>query len=465
MLHENGIPIGSSIKGVEQAIKTQKEIENNDPSEQIAKAVFEKFRQQILPGLVANIISGRNPFRMPNTGGGMSGMRQMQQMPEEIRQKLIAQQRSQAEESTVELNNENEIRRSPRRNDEDEHDLEDLETRLRSSPRLAILLKNPSIHSLLSNRRLHDEPLGRSLSDRFVKNTNLLEDFGTRSALALGINEMMAEDEEESSENQIRRSPLKLHPEFVASLSGNPEIAEALARLNYKVDEVDGLLIPKRRLINPHPQPGFLVPRKIPTKPRKMIPILVGVPDIDNAISTEWGTIRRAPSEMDVKPMKEYKSRVIANLKNNPNRKRNSLSRAKGSLSSHSRQIHPRMLGANTLNLSNIDKQVVQTMEERPIPPLFWIPKGKHTRIRWTGAQEKEIPGLGTRLIFPSLDPTAPALNTAMSTQGRARDEWDTMFKIPNNWNPGDEVGFNVKQKSERFIGGTGNFDMPASHL
>ncbi|CAJ0956629.1 unnamed protein product, partial [Mesorhabditis belari] len=398
----------------------------------------------------------------------------------QLDRRLRAQQRSQAEESTVELNNENEIRRSPRRNDEDEHDLEDLETRLRSSPRLAILLKNPSIHSLLSNRRLHDEPLGRSLSDRFVKNTNLLEDFGTRSALALGINEMMAEDEEESSENQIRRSPLKLHPEFVASLSGNPEIAEALARLNYKVDEVDGLLIPKRRLINPHPQPGFLVPRKIPTKPRKMIPILVGVPDIDNAISTEWGTIRRAPSEMDVKPMKEYKSRVIANLKNNPNvaplfmnddlerklRGREILSpEQKGLFSSHSRQIHPRMLGANTLSLSDIDKQVVQTMEERPVPPLFWIPKGKHTRIRWTGAQEKEIPGLGTRLIFPSLDPTAPALNTAMSTQGRARDEWDTMFKIPNNWNPGDEVGFNVKQKSERFIGGTGNFDMPASHL
>ncbi|VDK56121.1 unnamed protein product [Gongylonema pulchrum] len=34
MLHENGIPIGNSLKGLEQAIKTQREIENTDPAQQ-----------------------------------------------------------------------------------------------------------------------------------------------------------------------------------------------------------------------------------------------------------------------------------------------------------------------------------------------------------------------------------------------------------------------------------------------
>lgn len=35
MLHENGIPIASSIKGIQQAIKTQREIEESDPAEQV----------------------------------------------------------------------------------------------------------------------------------------------------------------------------------------------------------------------------------------------------------------------------------------------------------------------------------------------------------------------------------------------------------------------------------------------
>lgn len=35
MLNENGIPIASSLKGIEQAIKTQKELETQDPSEQV----------------------------------------------------------------------------------------------------------------------------------------------------------------------------------------------------------------------------------------------------------------------------------------------------------------------------------------------------------------------------------------------------------------------------------------------
>ncbi len=35
MLHENGIPIGNSIKGIEQAMKSQKQMEQTDPSEQV----------------------------------------------------------------------------------------------------------------------------------------------------------------------------------------------------------------------------------------------------------------------------------------------------------------------------------------------------------------------------------------------------------------------------------------------
>ena len=65
MLNENGIPIASSLKGIQQAIKTQREIEESDPTEQVAKAVFEKFQKQILPGLVANMIAGKNPFQIP----------------------------------------------------------------------------------------------------------------------------------------------------------------------------------------------------------------------------------------------------------------------------------------------------------------------------------------------------------------------------------------------------------------
>lgn len=39
MLNENGIPLGSSLKGIQQAIKTQKEIENSDPGEQVILTV------------------------------------------------------------------------------------------------------------------------------------------------------------------------------------------------------------------------------------------------------------------------------------------------------------------------------------------------------------------------------------------------------------------------------------------
>ncbi|VDN00819.1 unnamed protein product [Thelazia callipaeda] len=81
MLHENGIPIGNSLKGLEQAIKTQREIENTDPAEQIAKAILEKVQKQILPGIVANVIAGRNPFLIGSEHKGMMNPSAEDRMP------------------------------------------------------------------------------------------------------------------------------------------------------------------------------------------------------------------------------------------------------------------------------------------------------------------------------------------------------------------------------------------------
>jgi len=36
MLNQNGIPIGSSLRGIEQAIDTQRKLETEDPSEQVS---------------------------------------------------------------------------------------------------------------------------------------------------------------------------------------------------------------------------------------------------------------------------------------------------------------------------------------------------------------------------------------------------------------------------------------------
>ena len=88
--------------------------------------------------------------------------------------------------------------------------------------------------------------------------------------------------------------------------------------------------------------------------------------------------------------------------------------------------VYPRMNGVKTADgkempPNEMDSKVKQVIEEREIPPLFFIPKGRHTRLRWTGATEKEIPGLGTRLVLPSFDPTMPAINSVMSTQGKRR--------------------------------------------
>uniref|UniRef100_A0A0N5AS94 Uncharacterized protein n=1 Tax=Syphacia muris TaxID=451379 RepID=A0A0N5AS94_9BILA len=246
MLHENGIPIASSIKGIQQAIKTQREIEESDPAEQILKAILEKFQKQILPGIVANAIAGRNPFQMPSR-------QQIQQMA------------NSEKVANAEVPN--------------------------STP-----FYTPKV-----NR---------------IKTAFLLCDV------------------EEQSFTDV-------------------------SKLTRHLEQPEKYLKPKKIFNNPNPQPGIVI-------------------------------------------------------------------------------------------------------EERPIPPLVFKPKGRHTRIRFVGATEREIPGIGGRLILPSSDPTKPAVNTALQTHGKHRDEYDTMFKIPNSLNNGGTIGMHSKTKSEVFYGGDGSADMPA---
>ncbi|KAE9420478.1 hypothetical protein Angca_002070, partial [Angiostrongylus cantonensis] len=476
MLNENGIPIANSLRGIEQAIKTQKEMETQDPSEMIAKAVLEKFQTQILPGLVANIIAGRNPFKISQQ------MRQAQAEPAEIRRMALqSYDRIPEPESGDDL-----VTQRPSAPEEfddgqmSEDSRRSLMNRLRKSPRLRPLLENPEVMSMLSSKTLRDEPLhGRALAfdeDDAVTERRRVPQLDPKSALVLGLNEMFGnndEDDDDENEitNSIRRSPLSISSPFVASLKSHPEVKAALEKIKYRVNDVEKYLMPKPLIKNPNPQPGFFVPRKLPTRPRKMLPLVVGINE------NEESEIRRI--EVD-RPLvsSNQKSRVLTNLKNNPNiaplfmdgnleeilTGREILTpEQKGKKPVKQIKAYPRLFGMKTYH--PIDSKVSQIIEERPVPPMMWTPKGRHTRLRWVGAIEKEIPGIGTRFVLPSLDPTMPAVSTAYSTQGRARDEWDTTFKMPNTWKAGDNVGFKVKTKSQRFIGGNGGFDMPAAHL
>ncbi|EPB69024.1 hypothetical protein ANCCEY_11898 [Ancylostoma ceylanicum] len=437
MLNENGIPISSSLKGLEQAIKTQKEMETQDPSEQvlstykskkIAKAVLEKFQQQILPGLVANMIAGRNPFKIPQQ------MRTAQAEPAEIRRMALqtAEQRvsdTYDQQSPVARNS----RRYSEDTDEsfvDEDARRGLVHRLRSSPRLRALLENPDVASVLSYRKLRDEPLrGRPLAggeEDIVKQSKL----DTKSALVLGLHDMFEEADDNPKEQEtgeIRRSPFSLSPAFVNSLKSNNEVKEALEKIKYRVDDVEKYLSPKPLILNPKPQPGYFVPRKLPTRPRKMLPLVVGVDP------EEEDEIRRTDNGQPTGFMHK-KSRVLSNLQNNPNiaplfmdgnleeilSGREILTpEQKGKRPVKQIKAYPRLFGSKTY--TPMDGKVSQIIEERAVPPLVWTPKGRHTRLRWVGATEKEIPGIGGRFILPSLDPTMPAVNTAYSTQGRAR--------------------------------------------
>uniref|UniRef100_A0A1I7U6X4 U4/U6 small nuclear ribonucleoprotein Prp3 n=1 Tax=Caenorhabditis tropicalis TaxID=1561998 RepID=A0A1I7U6X4_9PELO len=473
----------------------------------IAKAVLDKFQTQILPGLVANMIAGRNPFKMPQQ------MRKAQAAPSAVLEQAIAQramlgqnaprsemmnrvdqrmqQREQEEEEEEDDVEEDTVGRRRNSNGEPqteaEHQRRDLARRLRNSPRLKSLLQNAEVQSLLSYQRMRDSPLSKrrplAMNDDDENTFRAMEaraKLDQKSQLVLGFHGFGGLDDEDSEEdensidpsaNSFRRAPLRLSSGFVEKLKSNDELKNALERIKYRVDDVEKYLEPKPMDFNPKPQPGYFVPRKIPTRPRKMLPLLIGS---DPKTQEE---VRRNPS---IEWKVEKESRVMKNLKNNPSlaalfmdeKLENTLKgrqlltdEQKGRTRVKTIRALPRLFGAPTAKAEMIDAKVFQDIEERPVPPLFWEPKGRHTRLRWTGANEKEIPGLGSRFILPSLDPTMPALNTAFSTQGRARDEWDTMFKIPNNWNPGDEVGFKMNSKTKRFVGGNGAFDMPALGL
>ncbi|VDN00818.1 unnamed protein product [Thelazia callipaeda] len=175
-------------------------------------------------------------------------------------------------------------------------------------------------------------------------------------------------------------------------------------------------------------------------------------------------------------------SRVLDNLRNNPSLAGifdnkalverlsrpsvlNAAQRAGTATRGNFITTYPRLAAARTRNappLKPIDYKVKQIVEERPIPPPLFIPRGRHTRIRFTGATEKEIPGAGGRFVIPSLDPTLPALNTAIYTQGKQRDEYNSVMKLPNEWRGGDTFGMHTKTRSERLIGGNGVVDTPA---
>ncbi|PIC52643.1 hypothetical protein B9Z55_002661 [Caenorhabditis nigoni] len=449
MLNGNGIPIGSSIRGLEDAIRTQRDMENTDPSEQIAKAVLDKFQTQILPGLVANMIAGRNPFKMPQQ------MRKAQAAPSAVLQQAIAQremlgrnapemrnnqqmmmmnrvdQRMQQREQQVEEDNDDDdVEDVPRRSSPDgepqteaEHERRDLMRRLRNSPRLKGLLQNAEVQSLLSYRRMRDSPLSKrrplAMNDDDENTFRAMEaraKLDQKSQLVLGFHGFDGmgdeDDDDEEDENSIdpsansfRRAPLRLSSGFVEKLKSNDELRSALDRIKYRVDDVEKYLQPKPMDFNPKPQPGYFVPRKIPTRPRKMLPLLIGS---DPATQEE---VRRHPSK-EWKIAKE--SRVLTNLKNNPSlaalfmdeklentlRGRQLLTdEQKGRTRVKTIRALPRLFGAPTAKAEMIDAKVTQDIEERPVPPLFFEPKGKHTRLRWTGANEKEIPGLGEFLL------------------------------------------------------------------
>ncbi|VDK49220.1 unnamed protein product [Anisakis simplex] len=64
MLQQNGIPIATSIQAVKQFNNAKNMLDDSSMSQQIGKAVFEKVRGEILPSIVANIITGKNPLRL-----------------------------------------------------------------------------------------------------------------------------------------------------------------------------------------------------------------------------------------------------------------------------------------------------------------------------------------------------------------------------------------------------------------
>uniref|UniRef100_A0AC35TGQ6 Protein kinase domain-containing protein n=1 Tax=Rhabditophanes sp. KR3021 TaxID=114890 RepID=A0AC35TGQ6_9BILA len=552
MLHENGIPIGSSLKGIEQALRTQKEIENNDPTEQIAKAVFDKFQKQILPGLVANMIAGKNPFQMPNgqmprvqaaapSSGGANlneppvGTELTKHFQETIKKNMERLQTNQFAMNPLiaeRLGVNNNVRKAQPKSDVDD-DYVDESTEVNAEKEL--------------NQRLHDqkqhderEPAPKAehkFTPNDFKETEETENFDDvfkarrrprraaewneaanrmlqndpKTALLFGLNEMNLGEESEEVESK-RKSPLDLTTQMKKEL----EPMMTADEINYQLSDPEQLLAPLKPLTNPNPQPGFVIPRKIPKRPRKMLPLMIGVQNPDALLFPQTDNNNKINGKNSVKlPMREEgniyvaskevmepknpfaerrrfpihekkvyqmpRSRVLDNLKNNPGLialfedtdlaekldKPSVLSpQQRGLMNARGNSIttYPRMYAAKIFGEepTSFDKKTKQVVEEREIPPVLFMGKGQHTRLQWSTATEQEIPGIGTRMIVPSLDPTRPAINSVMSTQGKERNEYETMWKIPNNWEAGDIFGIKLNSKSEKMIGANNLVDFPA---
>uniref|UniRef100_A0A914EQE8 Uncharacterized protein n=1 Tax=Acrobeloides nanus TaxID=290746 RepID=A0A914EQE8_9BILA len=532
MLHENGIPIGSSIRGLQQALRTQREMEKSDPTEQIAKAVFEKFQKQILPGLVANLIAGRNPLQLP-------------QRPDV--QKLVSEGdparflRAQHEQALQQLNNKDlasigkvqdkqydirpmigqagvpEIRRKPLSENKEEQSGETEEEEADDETSEYTNSDEENVSPEQENRIKHIKRYKRSTTSgeptqEGDSNRPLAPRHRTRRPRrhVEGIDHSDEEDEPAR-----RRAPSTIPTDLASKIRASPRLKVLFdnEELAYKLSDPEHLLEPKSVIQDPKPQPGFVPLRPIPKRPRKMLPLLIGI-DEDQSTSEEADNEEEDKNENDVNnpfsgeeihdddkdniprrhpgkifetkntvsdaPLTHHHSRVLENLRNNPalapifedEELMEKMSRPSvlsdgqrmSGYGSRKSLIYPRAYAAKIKNQepSNMDSKVKQVIEERPIPPLFSTPKGKHTRLRWTGATERELPGLGGRFVVPSLDPTMPAINSVVATQGKQRDEYDSTFKIPNYWEAGDTLGVQMKTKSERLIGGNGAVDFPA---
>uniref|UniRef100_A0A0K0DS94 Protein kinase domain-containing protein n=1 Tax=Strongyloides stercoralis TaxID=6248 RepID=A0A0K0DS94_STRER len=510
MLHENGIPIGSSLKGIEQALKTQREIENNDPTEQIAKAVFEKFQKQILPGLVANMIAGKNPFQMPG-GGPMTRM--MAQAPTVVNPNdpplgselgkylkdnfeksvrrlqtnqfamnpVIAERlgdnvrRSEMPSTPIDINNNDDYV-------DDSDEVESFPTRIKHLD-VDKYSDNENFDDVFKRRR-------RPRATDMEESINRLIAADQKAALVLGLNDLDL-DSENGVVTNVRKAPIELSTNFKNELVPMMTAEE----VTYALSNPEELLSPIKPLANPNPQPGFVMPRKVPKRPRKMLPLIIGVTNDDDFlnkgrntflpnenIETLIGNDKSFPEDIKPKspflsetrkhPSKgyQYESLIalfegtdLAEKLDKPSFMSNE---QRGYINTRGNAIttYPRMYAAKIFgDEPNIyDKKTKQIVEERQIPPLFFVPKGKHTRLRWVTATEQEIPGIGSRFIIPSLDPTRPAINSVLSTQGKERNEYETTWKIPNTWQSGDIFGISMNTKSEKLIGGDGVVDFPA---
>ena len=87
------------------------------------------------------------------------------------------------------------------------------------------------------------------------------------------------------------------------------------------------------------------------------------------------------------------------------------------------------------------------------VPPLVFSPKGRHTRLRFIGSTQNTEPGVGGRIVIPSFDPTSPAFDAGLSSNGRLRNDYTATVKLPNHWQSGDKLSASLKSRNRRMNG------------